>query len=113
MTTYETAVTEATARVSRGTRRRALPGGVGWIVVVGALLAGIVAVNVLVLQLNMSLDALGRQRAELEADNARLRGQLSSASATVKIAQQARDRLGLRPADPLRTEYLTIKPGER
>jgi cell division protein FtsL len=113
MTTYEAAVTEATARTPRRTRRPALPGGVGWIVVVGALLAGIVAINVLVLQLNMSLDALGRQRAELQADNARLRGQLSSASATVKIAQQARDRLGLRPADPLLTEYLTLRPGER
>ena len=37
-------------------------GGILWIVVVGALLAGIVAVNVVVLQLNMQFDGLSRQR---------------------------------------------------
>jgi cell division protein FtsL len=83
-------------------------GGVAWIVLVGALLAGIVAVNVLVLQLNMQFDGLSRDRAQLRADNARLRSQLSSASANVRIEEAATARLGLEAADPLTTTYVRL-----
>ena len=41
-------------------------GGVVWIVVVAVLLAGVVAINVLVLRLNVELDDLRRTRAELQ-----------------------------------------------
>lgn len=90
--------------------RKPFAGGVMWIVVVGALLAGIVAVNVLVLQLNVKLDRLGRERAQLKADNAMLRSQLSSASASIRIEQMATTKLGLQAADPLTTTYVRL-PG--
>jgi cell division protein FtsL len=88
--------------------RAPFAGGVAWIVLVGALLAGIVAVNVLVLQLNMQFDGLSRQRAQLKADNALLRSQLSSASAHVRIEDAATAQLGLRPADDLTTTYVRL-----
>src|SRR5919106_1376578 len=84
--------------------------GVVWIVLFGALLAGVVAVNVAVLQLNVRLDGLSRERIELRADNARLRSQLSSASAAARIEAQARTRLGLVPADPSTTVYVDLTP---
>lgn len=92
---------------------RPLAGGILWIVVVAILLTGIVAVTVLVLQLNVQLDALGRERAGLKADNARLRSQLSSASANARIESDARAKLGLRVADPLTTTYVPLPPGAR
>ncbi len=73
-------------------------GGALWIVLFGVLLAGVVAVNVAVLQLNVRLDKLGTERVQLRADTARLRSQLSSAGATASIESQARTRLGLVPA---------------
>ena len=72
------------------------------------LLAGIVAVNVVVLQLNMQFDGLSRERAQLKADNARLRSQLSSASANARIEEVATAKLGLQPADPLTTTYVRL-----
>lgn len=88
--------------------RAPFAGSVAWIVVVGALLAGIVAINVIVLQLNMQFDGLGRERAQLKADNARLRSQLSSASANVRIEEAATVKLGLEAADPLTTTYVRV-----
>ena len=75
---------------------------------VGALLAGIVAVNVVVLQLNMQFNGLSRERAQLKADNALLRSQLSSASASVRIEDAATSKLGLQAADPLTTTYVRL-----
>src|SRR5262249_21419266 len=89
--------------------RSPFAGGILWIVVVGALLAGIVAVNVVVLQLNMQFDGLSRQRAQLKADNALLRSQLSSASANVRIEEAATSKLGLQAADPLTTTYVRLR----
>jgi cell division protein FtsL len=90
--------------------RRPMAGGVLWIVVLAAFLAGIVAVNVVVLQLNVRLDDLTRQRAELRADNAKLRAQLSSAAANARIARDAHDGLGLVAADPTTTTYVRLTP---
>ncbi len=83
-------------------------GGVLWIVVLGALLAGVVAVNVAVLQLNVRLDDLNRERFQLRADNASLSSQISSAGADAKIESQARTRLGLEPAET--TEFIDLAP---
>jgi cell division protein FtsL len=90
------------ARASRPrprTRARARPrllgGGVVWIVFFAALLAGVVAVNVAVLRLNLQFDQVGRERSELRADISRLRSELSSASATARIERLARKELGL------------------
>jgi cell division protein FtsL len=75
-----------------------LRSGVVWIVVVGALLAGLVALNVAVLQLNVRLDQLARDRATLRDENAALASQFSSAKASPRIQARARKRLGLVPA---------------
>jgi cell division protein FtsL len=83
-------------------------GAVVWIVAVGVLLAGVVAINVLVLRLNVELDELGRSRAELKADIAATRAQLSSASANARIESEAATKLGLIAADPNATTYVPL-----
>jgi cell division protein FtsL len=88
-------------------------GGVVWIVVLAVLLAGIVAVNVAVLQLNVRLDELGRERIQLRADTNRLSSQLSSASANARIEAEARTKLGLVPADPELTFHVQLAPARR
>ncbi len=99
------------------TRKRVAPrpvarprtfGGVVWIVLFGALLAGVVAVNVAVLQLNVQLDDLNRERFQLRADNAGLSSQISSAGADARIETQARNKLGLEPAET--TEFIDLAP---
>jgi len=88
-------------RSRRATRRRSwvLGGGVLWIVLFAVLLAGVVAVNVTVLRLNLQLDQVGRERMELRADISRLRSQLSRASATSSVDRLAQKELGLVQAD--------------
>ncbi len=100
----------ASRRARKTAARRPVTGGVLWIVVLAALLAGIVAVNVLVLQLNVSLDGLARERTELRADNAKLRAQLSSSAANARIARDSQRELGLQAADPTTTTYVRLMP---
>ena len=73
-----------------------LRNGVLWIVVVGTLLAGVVALNVAVLQLNVRLDQLTRDRVTLRDQNAALESQSSSAKASLQA--RATTRLGVLPA---------------
>jgi len=54
--------------------------------------------NVAVLQLNVRLDRLGTERANLRDQNAALASQFSSAKASPRIQARARKRLGLEPA---------------
>ena len=89
--------------------RSAFTGGVLWIVLVAALLAGVVATNVLVLRLNVQLDDLRHDRAELKAEIASTRAQLSSASANARIDTEAASKLGLVEADPNATTYLRLQ----
>jgi cell division protein FtsL len=89
-------------------RERRVAGGVVWIGIIGALLAGVVAMNVAVLRLNMKLDHLGRERADLRAENAALSVQLSSAASAPRIQGLAAKRLGYVQATPDQTSYLTI-----
>jgi len=103
--------TRARRAYTRSARRRrswTLGGGVVWIVVFAVLLAGVVAVNVTVLRLNLQLDEVGRERTELRADISRLRSQLSSASATSRIDRLAQKELGLIPADSDETIYVRL-----
>jgi cell division protein FtsL len=87
--------------VRRQRARRGVAGGIVTIGLVTLLLAGVVALNVAVLRLNVRLDQLSEQRSRLRADNAALASQLSAAAASPKIEQLARSRLGLTPAsDP-------------
>jgi len=88
--------------------RRRVAGGVVWIALAAVLLAGLVATNVAVLQLNVRLDELGRTRATLKAETAALQSQLASAAAAPMIQSRARKELGLVPADPSLTVYLDL-----
>lgn len=100
-------------RGRRGARPQARPwllgGGVLWIAVFALLLAGVVAVNVAVLRLNLELDQVDRDRSELKADIAGLRSEISTASATARIERLATKELGLVQADPETTIYVQIR----
>ena len=90
-------------------KQRLLGGGVLWIVLFAGLLAGVVAVNVAVLRLNMQIEQLGQQRLELEAKNALLESQVSSTLAPARIEREARTKLGLEPA--AESTYVELRPG--
>lgn len=90
-------------------RPRLLGGGVIWIVLFATLLAGVVAVNVTVLRLNLQLDGVGRERSELKSDIANLRSELSSASATARIERIAATELGLAEADPETIVFVRLR----
>ena len=113
-TLAQTTRVEAPGGRRRGDRtasgRRGVDRGILWIGLLAVLLAGVVAVNVAVLQLNVQLDQLGRERVQLRDDNARLRAELSSAAATARTERRARDELGLVEADPLTTSYVDLAP---
>ena len=81
-----------------------------WIVALAALLAGVVALNVAVLQLNVRLDRIARERTDLRAANAALAARLSIARSTPQIEQLARRRLGLVQATPEQTFYVELPP---
>ncbi|HKC20975.1 MAG TPA: cell division protein FtsL [Gaiellaceae bacterium] len=85
-----------------------MAGGVVWIGVVAVLLAGVVALNVAVLRLNMQLDRLARERADLRAQNAALSVQLSSQASAPRIQRLAAKRLGYVQATPDQTSYVTL-----
>jgi cell division protein FtsL len=87
------------ARSRHAVERRPRVGtGVAWIVLIGALLAGIVFINVAVLRLNIRLDKLGSRRTQLHSDIAALQSQVSSAQAAARIQAQAQKDLGVVPA---------------
>ena len=82
--------------------------GIAWIALVAVLLTGVVALNVAVLRLNVRLDELGRERADLRAKNAALASRVSSSVAPARIESIARMRLGLVPASE--TAYVDLAP---
>jgi cell division protein FtsB len=98
----------ARARTRQRARRRRDPlrSGVVWIVAAGIVLAGLVALNVAVLQLNVRLDQLSRDRATLRDQNAALASQFSTAKASPLIQARAKSRLGLVPAK--QTTYVEL-----
>jgi cell division protein FtsL len=119
----EAAAVELPARPPKPRRRRATPrrraeprtrlfGSAVWIAFLAVLLAGVVALNVAVLRLNMQLDELGRERADLHAANAELASRYSSEHATARIQALARTRLGLVPAPPEDTTYVELGQGK-
>jgi cell division protein FtsL len=95
------------ARPQRVASRRPLRGGIFWIVLLAILLTGVVALNVGVLRLNMTLDNLDRERTQLRAENAALQSQLSSAVAAPRLQARA-SRLGLVPASAEDTTYVRL-----
>ena len=106
--------TETRARRPRAARPRAaqrrLAGGIVWIVVVAVLLAGVVALNVAVLRVNLQYDELGKRRAKLRAETAALSSELASSGTTARIQQRAAAELGAAPASPAQTTYVPLRP---
>ena len=95
------------------TRRRAasrprLLGGIVWIVMLAALLGGIVALNVAVLQLNVRLQQANGGKADVRARNLALAGRLSSAGSAPQVASAAERKLGLVPAAHDQTTYVDL-----
>ena len=88
--------------------QRRVAGGVLWIVTAAVLLAGLVALNVAVLQLNVKLDELSRERTTLLGEQAALEAQLASAASSPRIQSRARKELGLVPADHSQTAYVDL-----
>ena len=94
---------------ARAERRPKVASGVVWIVVIGALLAGVVFMNVAVLRLNIKLDQVGRDRTRLRADVAQQSSELSSAQAAARIQAQALGA-GLVQARASETNYILLPP---
>jgi len=93
-------------------RRRAktgVAGGLAWIIVASVLLAGIVALNVAVLRLNMQLDHKNNQSEHLRAENAALGAKLSGAVSSPRIQELAKAR-GFVLADPTTIGYIDLAP---
>jgi cell division protein FtsL len=96
------------ARAASRKRSWAFGGGFVWILLLAVLLAGVVAINVAVLRLNLQLDESGRERTELKTDIAQLRSEISSAAATSRIERLAEGELGLVEVDPEDTTYVQL-----
>lgn len=77
---------------------------------IAALLAGVVALNVAVLRLNVQLDGLDQDRARLRAEKAELVSRLAGELASTRIEERARDELGLIQVDPTQTRYVELAP---
>jgi type II secretory pathway component PulJ len=77
-----------------------------WIVVVATLLAGIVALNVAVLRLNVQAENLEKQHSELVAKREALEADLSRAAAAGRIERIAVKRDGL--IEPAETAYVRL-----
>jgi cell division protein FtsL len=93
-------------------RRRAKArnhGAILWIVVAAVLLAGVVTVNLAVLRANIALDRANQERTKLQADNATLESQLSSALASPRIQALASRKKGLVEADPSTIGYIDLR----
>ena len=88
--------------------RRRVAGGVVWIGVIAVLLAGVVALNVAILRLNVRLDEVGQERTNLRADNAQLASEIAAKAASGRIAGLASGRLGLAPAGPDNWTYVHL-----
>jgi cell division protein FtsB len=76
---------------------------------IGVLLAGVVALNVAVLRLNLRFDELAQERAELRAENADLSSKLASRLSSPRTSSLARRALGAVTADPATTTYLHLE----
>ena len=96
---------------TRPASRPRVAGGVLWIVLVAALLAGIVALNVAALRLNLEVQRLNEKKDELTARNAAAASELSSLSTSARVEAIARGELGL--VRPDETTYVRVRPPKR
>ncbi len=95
--------------VPRRQAKSGIAGGLAWIIVASVLLAGIVALNVAVLRLNMQLDHMNNQSQHLRAENAALGAKLSGAVSSPRIQALAKTR-GFVLADPTTIGYVDLAP---
>jgi cell division protein FtsB len=93
-------------RSRKAVAQRRVAGGAVWIVIMAVLLAGVVALNVAVLRLNLQSDQLGREQAQLRADNSELASELAARAASARTNSRAKRELGL--TDPNMTTYLQL-----
>jgi cell division protein FtsL len=91
----------------RSKARPRVAGGVLWIVVVAGLLAGIVALNVAVLRLNMQVEELDGKQSRLVSKRTDLESELSTAAAAGRVEELATGTLGL--GAPVSTRYLELE----
>jgi hypothetical protein len=84
--------------------------GRGWIGVLGALLVGIVALNVLSLSLSAGSGRLSLQIDELKTDVSALRAQIDERLSASRVEAEAA-RLGLAVPDPKQISYLSANNG--
>jgi cell division protein FtsL len=97
----------AAPRTRTRRKSRRVTGGILWISAFALLLAGVVAVNVAVLRANVAVDKLDKQQMQLQAENAALASQVSSANASIRIERTAR-AFGLVPASASDTSYIDL-----
>ena len=97
----------AVPRTRSRARQRPLRGGIAWIAAFAIVLTGVVALNVAVLRVNMQVSRLDREQLELQAQNAALSSQVSSAASAQRI-EQAANKLGYVPAPASDTSYLEL-----
>jgi hypothetical protein len=98
----------ATSRSRTKSRARVRSrGGILWIALTGALLAGVVFVNVAVLRLNLALDSTNRTRAGLQAQVAVDQSELSVALTSSRIQARAHG-LGLAPSNPADNGFVNL-----
>jgi cell division protein FtsL len=106
------AVAEPLARPRPRTRtrakRRSARGGILWIAVGGILLAGVVFVNVAVLQLNLRLDSANAERSKLLGENAALQTQYAQLVSPSRVSAAATKQLGLVYQDPTQYGYVNL-----
>jgi cell division protein FtsL len=101
-------VAQPRTRTRKRVKRASARGGILWIAVSGILLAGVVFVNVAVLQLNLALDSSNSDRTKLIAGNAALESQYSQLISSQRIQQQAVRQLGLQYSDPSTYGYVNL-----
>ena len=106
--TKRAAAPKATPKSRAKAKRRAARSGVLWIAISGVLLAGVVFVNVAVLRLNLQLDKATQERTKLQATDAALASQLSSALASPRIQKEAQQQDGLVQVDPSTITYINL-----
>lgn len=94
-------------RTRTARRPRRVTAGIAWISAFALLLTGVVAVNVAVLRANVAVNRLDNQEMQLQAENAALASQVSSANASIRIERAAR-AFGLVPAPASDTSYIDM-----
>ena len=108
---------EAGARIERLLEGRAgllldgLLRGRAWVVIVGALLAGIVFLNVSVLELNRGIASTSAKSTELERTNSGLRARVAELGSSERIQTAAEMRGFIMPA-PGEVEYLRSRAAD-